>query len=195
MLSLNTYRKNSVSLPDVCRELRGTIKNCTVLLLSTKSFSVAEVDLLPVNGRFNSGDGSLLFVARAFNKDYELRWTATLEDSDAEEHDSKGEAVLLTEKKPDLLKGWDLIQTPFVEKNEVSYIMRGRHGETDASPERSSMCDRTADESKTPKVASGEEPSDEKPQAEIRAFEYIAADDGHGNCPVIAERVCGWKPL
>ena len=162
MLNLNTYRKNSVSLPDVCRELRGTIKNCTVLLLSTRSCCVVEVDSLPENGRFNSGDGSLLFVARAFNKDYELWWTATLEDSDAEEHDSKGEAVLLTEKKPDLLKGWDLIQTPFVEKT---------------------------------KVASGEEPSDEKPQAEIRTFEYIAADDGHGDCPVIAERVCGWKPL
>ncbi len=47
MTHLNVYRKSNVSFSDVCRQFRGTIKDCIVLVFSTKSFYVVEVDSLP----------------------------------------------------------------------------------------------------------------------------------------------------
>jgi len=181
----------------------STIENCTVLMLSTKACRVAYVDSLPRNGRFNGGDESVPFEARAFNEDYELRWVATPDGFDPEEHDSKGEAVLLTEKKLDLptkkldlpTNSWDETQTPFVEKNEVSYILWGKLCKTDSPAECLSMYDHRVGKFELPRAACGKEVSEEKPRPAILTLEYIATDDEHGNCAVIAERLIGWKSV
>ena len=185
--TLYSYGNTSITLAEAYTAWDAELSGAAVLCYSAMSCTVMTFEELK-DYTFNN---AAPFELRIFNSNGELRWLADTKSFDANNSTKNpGSAVYLTEKENiDALENWEKSEDKCVCTRGDCYALWGEY-------ERAEDNDyvffehRVGELTITKSLLSRDAPQSGR-KAGLTVKEYIAVTDKHGNCSVVAERLCG----
>jgi CRISPR-associated protein (TIGR03984 family) len=183
--TLYFYRSNELTLSDIINKHLALLKDSIALLYSPQTCQFAKLE---TNGNLTNSQSQgneielgyqkgLIFEARIFNSDYELRW---LNDKGG-----LGKSVLITEQKlTDISEDQEL---SYLDTIEQKYLLWGEKAKTNANIDENWQRLTTARIGKLD-VPINQTLSD-KQRVYLNTVEYLNVVDDFGNVSIVEERL------